>query len=187
MLQFAPILDCGDDVLVSDGTGLHVGPVEEHCCCLWQVEPQLLLPGGEIKRRERGNEIKEERGRRSFAGWVSVQPERAVSVSERKTERTSVRTNDRTAAAWIFRRSESSQLALCVCVCVRPCLFINHLMFIHSGLCKQVSSRTYSHTHRHTCTDGQSLVCVCVRSCFVGILLWQFDSPLTLGNLCIWN
>ena len=39
------------------------------------------------------------RKRRRLAGRVSIEPERAVSLTERKTERGSVRTNDRTAAA----------------------------------------------------------------------------------------
>ncbi len=43
-------------------------------------------------------------------------------------------------------------VCLCVQVCVstvlpRPCLFINHLMFIHTGLCKQVSRLIHTHTH----------------------------------------
>ncbi len=98
-------------------------------------------------------------------------------------------------------KNQKTRVVMCVCVFTalpRPCLFINHLMFIHTGLCKQVSRRilslshTHTHTHTHICAAGQLLSththiceCVqqCVRMCDPGLWRPRPDSPLTLWGL----
>lgn len=101
------------------------------------------------------------------AEWKrSVCPSGLTKQSVRPAEskqHMSVRTTDDVAAAWIFM--SSPERFLCVFAALPPaCLFINHLMFIHAGLCKQVG--IFTHRSCWSAAKHTTLRTPCVCSCF---------------------